>query len=257
MSTEFESAGLTLAELNGVVFRLRGADIVRQLIAGDSRVRIAAADATAGQLNAIVKMMKAQAGEDALERFLQGALVVSEPVRRWRVDENGWIRFSLASTGETGIEWADWFRANGYDLGNETEFMLRSGTFQPSPKGTVYKIAVLPGKLWKDADRITSKVRAYCNDHSLKHGKEENPEVGCLIRRAFSDEEIEAMGLTWIVTLHEPISGSDGYPDLFGAYRCYGLRRFYAYDGEPGHRWHAVYGFAVLVSQVSPSASES
>ncbi len=214
-----------------------------------------------GQLNALVEKMMRQMDirdpNEAVRRVNSDEWIVT-PVLRWRVDENGWIRFILTSTGETGAEWADWFRENEYDLGNEAEFMLRSGAFRPSPKGTIYEIAVLPGKLWKDDnERITSNIRAYCDDHGLVHGKEENAEVGCLIRRAFSDEEIEAMGLTWIVTMHDPISDSDGYPFLFGALRSDGDRRFGACVGKPSRRWFADDGFAVLVSQVSPSVSES
>lgn len=138
---------------------------------------------------------------------------------RWRVDEDGTIRFSFTSTGETGAEWADWYKANGYDPSLEAEFMLRSSSFQPSVKGTVYEIAVLPGKFWeKDAERTTSNIRAKASQMKFKEGKELNPEVACLIRRMFPDEDMKAMGLWAIITLHEPISDSDGYPRLLSVW---------------------------------------
>ena len=191
-------------------------------------------------------------GAEGARRFLRDELVLSEPVRRWRVDENGLIRFSLISTGETGAEWADWYKANyPGELGDEAEFMIRSADFQPSKIGTVYEIAVLPGGLWKDADRITSNIRAKADDLGFKQGREVNPEIACLIRRTFSNEEIKAMGLTWIITLHEPIRASVGSPSLLGANRCDGDRGLCACYDEPGSRWDADDGFAALVSPVS------
>ncbi|MBU3934487.1 hypothetical protein KKC00_00760, partial [Patescibacteria group bacterium] len=80
-----------------------------------------------------------------------------------------------------------------------------------------------------------------------------NAEVACLIREMFSDEELETMGLWWIVVFHEPIRDSDGDPCLLSAYRGGGGRWLYADDDRPDGHWNSDNGFAFLVSQVSSS----
>src|SRR3989344_3765271 len=103
------------------------------------------------------------------------------------------------------------------------------------------------GMLFTDNDRTTKKVRALAE--ALKFTKP-NAEVACLIRENFSDEDIEAMGLWWIVAMHEPII-SDGGPRLLGAYRGGGGRWLEGFCDNPGFRWRHYVGFAFAVPQVS------
>jgi hypothetical protein len=184
----------------------------------------------------------------SIRAVVRNELVVSAPIRHWTVDKDGTIRFSVTSDGTTGPEWADWFKTNGYNLGSEAEFILRSSSFRPSVKGTTYEIAVLKGDLFTDQNRTTSNLRAKADSLGFKQGKEVNPEIACLIRRMFSDEEIEAMGLWRIVTLHQPIGGSGGGPGLLGADRGGSGRWLGAYYGEPVDRWRRDLGFACVVS---------
>ncbi|MEK7636692.1 MAG: hypothetical protein AAB362_03325, partial [Patescibacteria group bacterium] len=74
-------------------------------------------------------------------------------------------------------------------------------------------------------------------------------ELACLIREKFTDKEIEAMGLWYIVAMHEPINDSDGGPSLLGADRYGDGRWLSAYYGRPGIGWSRDYGFAFAVSQ--------
>ena len=171
----------------------------------------------------------------------------------WTVDSDGSIHFSLTSTGETGTEWADWFRTNRYDLDNDAKFMLRSTDFQPNKVDTISEIVVLPCKLWSADFCITPEVRVKAGGMGFKQEKEESPEIACLIRRAFSDEEIEKkMGLTRIITLHTPICGSDGDPSLLAIYRGNGGGGLGASCDWPDSRWDRDDSFAFVVSQVSP-----
>jgi len=71
-----------------------------------------------------------------------------------------------------------------------------------------------------------------------------------LIREKFTDEDLEAMGLVWLVTMHEPIKDSDGDPSLLHAGRGGGGRWLFACWGDPGHGWGCGGGFAFAVSQV-------
>ncbi|QQG42669.1 MAG: hypothetical protein HYW15_00365 [Candidatus Giovannonibacteria bacterium] len=204
----------------------------------------ASADLTAGQLNAIVKKL---GGHDMALRFLRDELSVSEPTRSWR-KEDGVIYFSVISDGTTGEDWVTRLESKGFRVGDYAKQVLRSPSFVPT-KGVTTEVAVLNGMLFEDNDRITKKIRAEADKRKLE---KPNAEVACLIREKFTDEEIKAMGLWWIVAMHEPINDSDGLPDLLYADRDADGRWLLAYYDRPGVRWPRDSGFAFAVSQVSP-----
>ena len=134
-----------------------------------------------------------------------------------------------------------------YGVGKWAKQVLRSPDFKPT-SGVTTKVAVLRGCLFEDNDRYTAKIRAEADKRKL--GKP-NAELACLIREKFTDKEIEAMGLTWIVAMHEPINNSDGDPRLLDANRCGDGRGLDACGGEPGYRWFRDDGFAFAVSHAS------
>jgi hypothetical protein len=162
----------------------------------------------------------------------------------WR-EEDGVIYFSVTSDGTTGEEWPKRLASNGFLIGDYSKIIFRSKDFKPT-KGVTTEIAVLKGILFADADRITKKIRADADRR--KFGKP-NAEVACLIREKFTDEEIEAMGLVWIVAMHEPINGPGGYPHLLGASRGDGGRWLGACDDRPGIGCNCENGFAFAVLQ--------
>src|SRR3989344_8863779 len=125
----------------------------------------ASASYTAGQLNAMVKMLKKQAGEDGPERFLRGEVTVSEPIRSWR-EEDGAIYFSVTSDGTTGEDWIKCLEGKGFRVGDYAKQVLRSPDFKPT-KGLTTEVAVLKGMLFEDNDRITKKIRAEADKRKL------------------------------------------------------------------------------------------
>lgn len=204
----------------------------------------ASADLTAGQLNAIVKKL---GGHDGAIKFLQGKLSVSEPTRNWR-EQDGVIYLSVTSDGTTGPEWIKRLEKKGFRLSDYAKSMLRSPDFNPT-KGVTTEIAILKGMLFEDNDHITHKIRTFAAERKLSAP---NAEVACLIRENFLDEDIEAMGLIWNVTMHEPIKDSDGGLRLLGAHRSGDGRWLSAFYGKPDHGWGCEGGFAFVVSQVGP-----
>jgi len=167
-----------------------------------------------------------------------------EPARRWR-EQDGVIYFSVTSDGTTGEEWIKRLEGKGFRIGAYAKSVLQSKDFKPT-NGITTEIAVLPGKFFSDNDRITGKIRAEAADRNLVAP---NAEVACLIREMFSSKEIEAMGLWWIVTFHEPIKDLDADLDLLGSER--GIRDSWlnAYCGKLNDRWDTACGFAFVVSQ--------
>lgn len=205
----------------------------------------ASAGLTAGQLNAIVKKL---GGHDMALRFLRDELSVSEPTRSWR-EEDGVIYFSVTSDGTTGEDWIKRLEGNGFRVGDYPKQMLRTPSFKPT-NGVTTEVAVLKGMLFEDNDRITKKIRAEADKRKL--GKPE-PELACLIRLKFTDKEIEAMGLWYIVAMHKPINDSDGGPSLLFAHRSNDGHWLNACDDRPDDGWSRDDGFAFIKSQVCSS----
>jgi hypothetical protein len=178
--------------------------------------------------------------------LLYGKAEITYPGRAWR-EQDGVIRSSVTSDGTTGPDWIVRLEKKGYRLSDYAKSLLRSKDFQPT-NGVTTEIAVLKGMLFSDSDRITKKIRADADKRNLA---KPNAEVACLIREKLSDEELEAMGLYWIVVMHEPIKDSDGDPNLLNSNRDDDGQWLYAYYDEPDGRFNRENGFAFAVSQVS------
>jgi len=202
----------------------------------------ASSELTVGQLNAVVKKL---GGHDATLRFLRGELIVSEPTRSWR-EQDGVIYFSVTSDGTTGSQWIERLTKGNYRVGDYAKSVLRSNDFKPTT-GVTYEVAVLKGMLFNDSDRTTKNIRAEATKRKFTAP---NAEVACLIREKFTDEELEAMGLWWIVVMHEPINDSDGDPGLLDAGRSDDGRWLGTCCGRPDYEFSREFGFAVVVSQV-------
>jgi hypothetical protein len=193
----------------------------------------------------MVKELK-KFGDDGPERFLRGELMVSEPTRSWH-EKDGVIYFSVTSNGTTGDGWIKRLEKKKLRVGDYAKSVLRSDDFTPT-NGVTYNIAVLKGSLFTDNNRITGNIRAEATKRKFATP---NAEVACLIREKFADKDLEAMGLWWIVVMHEPIKDSDGDPSLLYVSRVVDGSWLYSIFDYPDHRWSGIGGFAFVVSQVS------
>ena len=72
-----------------------------------------------------------------------------------------------------------------------------------------------------------------------------NPEVGCLIREMFTDEQIESMGLKRIVVMHDPIM-VEGDGERIGLHSYDGGSLLDAYKVNPKGTWDGESGFVYL-----------
>ncbi len=174
-------------------------------------------------------------------------VMVSKPTRPWR-EQDGVIYFSATSDGTTGKDWIARLEQKGFRVEDYAKNVLCSPDFKP-PEGVTTEIAILKGMLFQDNDRITKNIRAEADRRMLA---KPNAEVACLIREIFTDEEIKAMGLWYIVTMHEPIKDSYGDPNLLNANRDDGGRWLGTSCDETDSRWRRDDGFAFVVSQVGP-----
>lgn len=182
----------------------------------------------------------------ALQKGLKDLLCPPEPIHPWR-EENGVIYFSVTSDGTTGKDWIKRLEESGFRFGGYAKQVLRTPSFKPTT-GVSTEVAVLKGILFNDQSRITSKIRA---EAARRKFEKPNAELACLIRLKFTDEEIEAMGLWWIVAMHEPIYSSNYFdrgPHLLLPGRRDGGRWLQSCGAEPGRGWGRDHGFAFAVS---------
>lgn len=160
----------------------------------------------------------------------------------WR-EVDGVIYFSVTSNGTTGEEWLARLGKKGYHVSAYTKILLLSEDFKQT-SGVTTEVAVLKGVIFKDVDRITKKIRAEAERRKLS---KPNVEVACLIREMFTDKEIEDMGLSWIVTMHEPIKDSTGALSLLRSYRYGNGSCLYPRCDDPDGYWDSDGGFAFEV----------
>ena len=159
---------------------------------------------------------------------------------RFTNNHDGTITFTLPPTaGTTGEQWIARLEKAGKRLSDEAKFLLRSESFKPT-RGMAYQVTVLKGELFSDENRITRKIRAEAKKRKLS---DLPAEAACLIREFFSDEEIKAMGLWYLVVMHEPIKGSGGGPGLLGILRLGVGRWLHAVWDDLDRRWLRETGF--------------
>jgi hypothetical protein len=180
-------------------------------------------------------------------RLLRGELEVREAVRCW-IEEGSLFFVEVTSDGTTGEQWIARLERKGFRLSDFAKGLLCSDQFQPTSSGVTYHIAVLPGKLFSDDDRVSGKIRAEADRRGFEAP---NAEVACLLREHLSDADLEAMGFQWLVTMHGPIEDSCGVPLLLGIPRGDGVRWLGACYGRPFEKRFRSFGFAFVVPQAS------
>lgn len=169
------------------------------------------------------------------------------PTRPW-IEKDGVIYFSVTSDGKSGPEWIAYLEKKGDQVGDYAKQLFcyeipYYRAFVPT-SGVTYQVAVLKGMIFSDKDRVTKKIHKDAVQRKLVTP---NAEIAFLIRDKFTDKEIEAMGLTWIITMHEPITDFDGcsyllYVSRYDDRRCLNAHREYS-----GSQWGREDGFAFVL----------
>jgi hypothetical protein len=208
-----------------------------------------------GKLAEIKRQMRQPDGypfdPEKLSAFLQRAIEGRfRDGAKW-IEESGVITIVLPATdGTTGEQWITRTEKKGNRTGDYAKQLLRSPDFKPTI-GVVYTVKVLKGELFSDSGRITKDIRAEAKKRKFL---KPNAEVACLLREYLSDEELEAMGLWWIVVMHEPIKDSGGDLRLLGVDRRGVVRWLGSYYGHPVAQWNLEGGFLFLAPQVGTQA---
>ena len=198
--------------------------------------KVVSAGLTGDQLNAIVKKL---GGHDEALEFLRGEFLLSS--RNW-LEEDGVVYFSVTSEGTTGLAWIKRFEKKGFSVNDDAKSVLCSDRFKPT-NGVTTEVAVLRDRLFVDKYDIVWLHACYVkNEANRRSLKRPNAEVACLIREKFSDEEIEVMGLQYILVMHKLIN-SNGRRFFLEVNSGSGFKLL----AEPHDRWHMGFGFAFAV----------
>jgi hypothetical protein len=193
-----------------------------------------------------VKKLEALLGSDV---STQEVTVVTsnkpKPIERW-IKKDGVIYFAkpFVANGWTAQQWKNWFGNNRSDLASQ---LLDSPHFQPTPEGTIVNPVILLGDLFPDNERTTRNIRA--KEAELKFVNP-NPDLVLLVIKNFSVEEIRAMGLLWLIGMHEPIKDSYYNLCLLGVHVGAVPPRLNECYDHPGHKWNRNRGFVVAAPQV-------
>lgn len=130
------------------------------------------------------------------------------------------VRFTVTSDGASGKAWLKRLEKKGFCLSTNAIELIYSRNFRRA-KGVnrEYEVVIIKGSFWNtDAERTTANIRAEAEKRKLW---KPNAELAFLIREKFTDKELQAMGLEWVMVMHEPITPNNLYsPYLFNVSRA-------------------------------------
>lgn len=160
-------------------------------------------------------LIKKMGGYEMVLKFLGENI---EPKKKWQEQQaqnnNYFICFSVASDGTTGEEWIERLISKGFRVSKQAQEILISKRFEPTTCETK-EIVILKGTFWEEkSSRLIANIRFQAEKFGLLTP---DPEIACLIRERFIDRDIEDMGLSRIVVMHDPIEDNNGYTSLLNA----------------------------------------
>lgn len=156
------------------------------------------------------------------------------------------MKTTIASRNITGKKYTQRLKEKGYRVSSYAEEIL--GTIEKSDRKEPYTFVIIKASEFSQEYPTTQEIR----DEARKRGYITPPaELAPLLREAVSDEDIAALGLTWLVVMHEPVTGSDGFLVLLTLRRRGEGQWLGASYGRPDYGWFREDGFVFLAPQDS------
>jgi hypothetical protein len=155
---------------------------------------------------------------------------------------DGVIRFTVTSDGTTGPQWIERLEKQGYRVSGYALNLILSEEFKPTDEET-HNVAVLKGELFNDHFRLRKNVHFEARRRGLMRT---HPEVACLIRERFTNDEMRKLGLWSILVMHQPIGDAQGYPSLMSVRLYEGGRWLDAFRDIGNRAWSRDRGFAFV-----------
>jgi hypothetical protein len=162
---------------------------------------------------------------------------------------------SITSDGHINVQLISDLKKKGLTIGSYAEQILKTKEFNVSvTKGITYYPGVIKGEEFSDSERTTENIRK----EAIKRGGVTPPaELSPLLRLNISDAEIKALGLLWLILMHEPINDSDGNQNFLVLFANGFFNQLDAFNGNPTYEWFPEAGFVFLFPQVSTEVLES
>jgi len=124
---------------------------------------------------------------------------------------DGIIYLSLVTDGASGEDWIFRLEKAGDKVGRYAKIVLRSKKFIPTKK--THQVAIIKGSLLKDQNNFINEL---LKEAKLKKLARPTPELACIFREKFSNEDLEEMGLNWVVVMHRPAYDLNNDPIFLG-----------------------------------------
>lgn len=161
------------------------------------------------------------------------------------------ITFTVTGLGLTSEQWITRLEAGGHKLSDWARDVLSKPDYDENHRlevGKEYKVTLVFSKeIKKQKDRSTTNLKALARrelgEQSVIGLK---GELALLIREKFTNAELEAMGIFYIVVLHEPIIDSAGHARVLYSFRDDGVSFVNASCGSPDDLWVDFGAFAFL-----------
>ena len=206
------------------------------------------------KLDELVKNIKRQTytedSSKAIDLINSGKWCIHKSGQRWR-EEDDVIYLTLPPTEcITGLGWEQWYKDNGYFLSDEARFLLNSPNFKLVNSVTTEVVILLGSQLFRDTDRSVRNIRDAGHAGKFTQGQklfDPNTEIGCLIRKNLSNDDIERMGVWGIVTMHEPIKNSEGFLAMLSAQKSGSDKWLSTECGRPDYKFMDGLGFAFIM----------
>jgi hypothetical protein len=124
------------------------------------------------------------------------------------INKDNAIFCTIQTTGRTGRGWIKHFSKKGVKVSAYARSFLLT-EFKPTQNQTK-KIVILKGESLTEKQRSSEGV--YAEGKRLGYVKPD-PEIACHLRDMFTDEQLESMGFTMIIIMHESVKwpDSDGH----------------------------------------------
>ena len=154
----------------------------------------------------------------------------------------GTLDFEVLSEGLSGGEWVTQLKKLGYTISERAESLISSASFQPVAPAKL-KISALKGRAFVDSGRtlFTKVICAEADELKLVRSR---MEIACLLRKRFSNSELEGMGIWEFVVMHEPVKDSSGTMSVLCVPRTTDGKSWVdATSCYPGDKWNPGHAF--------------
>lgn len=152
---------------------------------------------------------------------------------------------TLTSDGRTGEQFLFDLEKAGLSVDDFAKVIMKSKEFNATvTTGTKYRVAVIKGSEFTDADRNTANIR---KEIAKLGGIMPPAELAPLLRLNFSNEEIKDLRLMWLIPMHQPINDYNSTPEMLGLHATDFNDQLNSNLGEPMKKWRVIYGFVFLL----------